>query len=148
MRPFLTYSIQVIMLLGSILLTGCAKNDAPECFPDEEFGNRPERLVVQGRVTNEDSQALEGIRVDIYGVREEDESDVLSYNYAITDSEGKYTICRYLGRMNPKEVTVIASDPNKKHKEGIRTIVFSQLENYPSGPYLEIRADFILTALE
>ena len=149
MKRLITYFSFSALLLSCLWLSGCAKNDAGNIDP--ELDANPERLVVQGKVTNEDSQALEGIRVDIYGVRDENEADILSYNYALTDSEGHYTICRYLGRTLPREVTVVASDPLKKYQQ--------QMIAVPSAYYLDnltdsardlvdIHVDFVLTLLE
>ena len=75
------------------------------------------RLVVSGVVTYADGNKASGIRVSIYGVREETEADMNTYNYAITDTAGEYTIIRYRGRECPKEVVVVASDPNNVYAE-------------------------------
>ena len=75
------------------------------------------RLVVSGVVTYADGSKASGIRVSIYGVREETEADMNTYNYAITDTAGEYTIIRYRGRECPKEVVVVASDPTNVYAE-------------------------------
>lgn len=75
------------------------------------------RLVVSGMVTYADGSKASGIRVSIYGVREETEADMNTYNYAITDTAGEYTIIRYRGRECPKEVVVVASDPTNVYAE-------------------------------
>lgn len=98
----------VCMLCGS----GCSSKEA---FVDDGSNsfvitNGAPRLVISGSVTNPDGHAIQGIHVAVYGVREEQETDALTYNYAITDSAGKYTIIRYRGRELPAEVTVVAKD--------------------------------------
>ena len=144
-----TVFIFAALLLGCVWFAGCAHKDAHNIDPELE--QSPERLIIQGTITNAESQALEGIRVDVYGVRDEKEEDILSYNYALTDSEGHYTICRYLGRTLPREVTVVASDPLKKYQQ--------QMIAVPSAYYLDnsidsardlidIHVDFVLTLLE
>ena len=144
-----TVFIFAALLLGCVWFAGCAHKGAYNIDPELE--QSPERLIIQGTITNAESQALEGIRVDVYGVRDEKEEDILSYNYALTDSEGHYTICRYLGRTLPREVTVVASDPLKKYQQ--------QMIAVPSAYYLDnstdsardlvdIHVDFVLTLLE
>ena len=144
-----TVFIFAALLLGCVWFAGCSNKDANNIDPKLE--QSPERLIIQGTITNAESQALEGIRVDVYGVRDEKEEDILSYNYALTDSEGHYTICRYLGRTLPREVTVVASDPLKKYQQ--------QMIAVPSAYYLDnstdsardlidIHVDFVLTLLE
>lgn len=136
-------------------LSGCAvrKEDFPPPGADPAGQPNPERLIIRGTVKNTAQQALEGIRVDIYGVRDEKEGDVLSYNYAFTDSLGNYTICRYMGRTIPVEVVVVASDPRKIYQEKtafmpVQEVYNRELENKQSVDALEIRTDFILAPLE
>ena len=133
------------VFFGCYLLTGCAQGPHEEII-DPSLTANPQRLVVQGTVTDETSKSLEGIRVDIYGVREDNESDILSYNYAITATNGHYTICRYLGRNLPTEVIIVASDPNGKYKD--ETLFVPQEDFALSGLNIEISADFSLTLLE
>lgn len=132
------------VFFGCYLLTGCAQGPHEEIDPS--LTENPQRLVIQGTVTDETSKSLEGIRVDIYGVREDNESDILSYNYAITATNGHYTICRYLGRNLPTEVIIVASDPNGKYKD--ETLFVPQEDFALSGLNIEISADFSLTLLE
>ena len=76
------------------------------------------RLVVSGVVTYADGSKANGIKVSIYGVRAETEfADMNTYNYAITDQKGEYTIIRYRGRECPTEVVVVASDPTNVYAE-------------------------------
>ena len=133
------------VFFGCYLLTGCAQGPHEEII-DPSLTVNPQRLVVQGTVTDETSKSLEGIRVDMNGVREENEGDILSYNYAITDTNGHYTICRYLGRNLPTEVIIVASDPNGKYKD--ETLFVPQEDFALSGLNIEICADFVLTLLE
>lgn len=105
--------IIVILSLGWLLI-GCAAKDWQS--GDPLAYTNAERLIVKGCVTNEAAQPLQGIRVDVYGVREAKEPDLVNYNYAITDSAGNYTIVRYMGREMPNEVTVEAIDPQNIYK--------------------------------
>ena len=109
------YSIYILAALFGCMLAGCAKSEGPG--GDTWLGANVPRLVVSGCVINESAEPLQGIRIDIYGVREETEPDVLSYNYALTDSAGMYVICRYLGREIPAEVTVVVTDPKEQYEE-------------------------------
>ena len=145
MKRNITYILYLALFLGSFLLTGCAQGPHHGTYPILPTDN-PQRLVVQGIVTGETSETLEEIRVDIYGVREENEGDILSYNYAITATNGHYTICRYLGRNLPTEVIIVASDPNGKYKD--ETLFVPQEDFALSGLNIEISADFSLTLLE
>lgn len=111
------YSIYILAALFGCMLAGCAKNDVVPGGGDTWLGANVPRLVVSGCVINESAEPLQGIRIDIYGVREETEPDVLSYNYALTDSAGMYVICRYLGREIPAEVTVVVTDPKEQYEE-------------------------------
>ena len=53
-----------------------------------------------------------------------------TYNYAITDQKGEYTIIRYRGRECPTEVVVVASDPNNVYAE---QTIFAPI-TYDSSP--------------
>ena len=143
-------SIFAALLLGCVWFAGCAHKDAAH-YIDPELEQNPERLIIQGTITNAESQALEGIRVDVYGVRDEKEDDILSYNYALTDSKGHYTICRYLGRTLPREVTVVASDPLKKYQEQMFAVPLAYYSDYSTNSardLIDIHVDFVLTLLE
>ena len=142
------YYVHILAVLFGCMLTGCAtkKGDLPG-EADWLSGNLP-RLIVSGCVTDEAAQPLQGIRIDIYGVREETEPDILSYNYALTDSAGMYIICRYLGREIPAEVTIVATDPHDQYNEQTLFEAPSEgsLESFSSGsPTLTIEANIILT---
>ena len=82
-----------------------------------EYMTGAPRLVINGTVSNEEGKALGGIYVAIYGVREETEQDLLTYNYAVTDQNGRYEIIRYRGRELANEVTVVATDSGGIYEE-------------------------------
>ena len=113
MKKTCTHSLFIISLC---LLVGVSFSS---CFTDNGGYADIEtaRLVVSGMVTYADGSKASGIRVSIYGVREETEADMNTYNYAITDTAGEYTIIRYRGRECPKEVVVVASDPTNVYAE-------------------------------
>ena len=114
MKKTCTHSLFIISLclLVGVPLSSCMITDAD--YTDMETA----RLVVSGVVTYADGSKASGIKVSIYGVRAETEfADMNTYNYAITDQKGEYTIIRYRGRECPKEVVVVASDPNNVYAE-------------------------------
>ena len=113
MKKTCTHSLFIISLC---LLVGVSFSS---CFTDSvDYADiETARLVVSGVVTYADGSKAGGIRVSIYGVREETEADMNTYNYAITDTKGEYTIIRYRGRECPKEVVVVASDPTNVYAE-------------------------------
>lgn len=144
------YYVHILVVLFGFLLTGCSNKS--NLSPDGAWldGNMP-RLIVSGCVTDDAAQPLQGIRVDLYGVREETEPDVLSYNYAFTDSAGMYIICRYLGREVPNEVTVVATDPKERYNERtvFKELPMESLESLTlansTNPTLKIEANITLT---
>lgn len=113
MKKTCTHSLFIISLclLMGVSFSSCMTADV--YYTDIETA----RLVVSGMVTYADGSKASGIRVSIYGVREETEADMNTYNYAITDTAGEYTIIRYRGRECPKEVVVVASDPTNVYAE-------------------------------
>ena len=113
MKKTCTHSLFIISLC---LLVGVSFSS---CFTDSvDYADiETARLVVSGVVTYADGSKASGIHVSIYGVREETEADMNTYNYAITDTKGEYTIIRYRGRECPKEVVVVASDPTNVYAE-------------------------------
>ena len=82
--------------------------------------NASPRLIINGLVTDTSGDPLEGIYVAVLNVREENEPDILTYNYSITDSVGQYTIIRYRGREYPSEITVVATDSTGTYPEQYR----------------------------
>ncbi|MEE1070167.1 MAG: hypothetical protein U0K81_06815 [Paludibacteraceae bacterium] len=114
MKKTCTHSLFIISLclLVGVSFSSCMTANVD--YADIETA----RLVVSGVVTYADGSKASGIKVSIYGVRAETEfADMNTYNYAITDPKGEYTIIRYRGRECPKEVVVVASDPNNVYAE-------------------------------
>ena len=113
MKKTYTHSLFIISLclLVGVSFSSCTLADVG--YADIETA----RLVVSGVVTYADGSKANGIKVSIYGVRVETEADMNTYNYAITDQKGEYTIIRYRGRECPKEVVVVASDPTNVYAE-------------------------------
>ena len=127
MKKTCTHSLFIISLclLMGVSFSSCFTNNVD--YADIETA----RLVVSGVVTYADGSKASGIRVSIYGVRAEIESaDMNTYNYAITDQKGEYTIIRYRGRECPTEVVVVASDPNNVYAE---QTIFAPI-TYDSSP--------------
>ena len=112
------------------IFAGCAKSEAADPLegnngwwitnPGTESGyysSASPRLIVQGTVTNTADQPLSGIYIALPSVREPNEPDILTYNYSITDSLGRYTIIHYRGREVPTEITVVATDSTGLYPE-------------------------------
>jgi len=115
-KPFVIWILAVV----SLILTGCmAKDNYYEPNPGYSSQDGVPRLIIQGTVRDQEGTGIPGIYVSVYGVREENEQDILTYNYAITDSAGMFTIIRYRGRAVPAEVTVVATDPNGVYEEQV-----------------------------
>ena len=119
MKKNILYSI-LVMFIG-ITLTGCMAKNADEILdPSNSSGwsdKTAPRLIVKGTVTNEAGEPLKNIRVDLYGVREETEQDILTYNYSYTNAAGEYVITRYRGRQSPNSITLVFSDPSNTYQE-------------------------------
>ena len=113
MKKICTHSLLIISLC---LLVGVSFSSCTT--PNVDYADiATARLVVSGVVTYADGSKANGIKVSIYGVRAETEADMNTYNYAITDQKGEYTIIRYRGRECPTEVVVVASDPTNVYAE-------------------------------
>lgn len=114
MKKICTHSLFIISLC---LLVGVSFSSCTT--PNVDYADiATARLVVSGVVTYADGSKANGIKVSIYGVRAETEfADMNTYNYAITDQKGEYTIIRYRGRECPTEVVVVASDPTNVYAE-------------------------------
>ena len=143
-----TFLIGLLTVAG-IVFSGCSNNNRAD-KPEPDAPGAP-RLVVSGHVTNTANEPLLGIAVSVFGVREAQETDILSYNYALTDSAGQYTIIRYRGRELPVEVTVVATDSAGLYAEQTRICQVSydsiQTGYTPNtkSPYNGfVTADFIL----
>ena len=127
MKKTCTHSLFIISLclLVGLSFNSCDTNNVDHA--DIETA----RLVVSGVVTYADGSKANGIKVSIYGVRAETEfADMNTYNYAITDQKGEYTIIRYRGRECPTEVVVVASDPTNVYAE---QTIFAPI-TYDSSP--------------
>lgn len=153
--------IVLILLALSLFGVGCAsKRDPAEEDPmptshqqggaSEEFGFP--RLVINGRVSNAFGEALQGIYVSVFGVREPAEQDIITYNYAVTDTAGRYTIIRYRGREIPAEVTLVATDSTGHYQEQhlFAPVTYDSVYSSSDGtkiPYNGfVTADFVLTS--
>ncbi len=141
------YIVYVLTVL-SITLIGCKANAPTDWHEDWGGQTGAPRLLVNGTVTNTADEPLQDIYVAIFGVREPGENDMLSYNYAITDSVGNYTIVRYRGRELPTEVTVIATDSTGVYQEQLlfATLTYDSIST-PSGkqPFNAfVTVDFVL----
>ena len=136
------WGLLIVLASGLISCSSMKENN----FDPTEGGDQTgiPRLVVTGTVTNTAGQALQGIYVAIFGVRAADEQDVLSYNYALTDKEGDYTIVRYRGREFPTEVTVVATDSTGVYEEQLRfaTVTYDTINGQPFNGF--VTADFVL----
>lgn len=141
----------LILLIGIVLcygLAGCSKQEGvmPEGEQYLDSSSAP-RLIIRGTVSNEDGEALVEIRVseNITGL---DEPEVMSYNYAITDAAGEYTIIRYRGRILPTEVVLSATDPNGTYQpaELCAQVTYDSIITYNGKePYNGfVTADFVL----
>ena len=127
MKKTCTHSLFIISLclLMGVSFSSCVATSVD--YADIETA----RLVVSGVVTYADGSKANGIKVSIYGVRAETEfADMNTYNYAITDQKGEYTIIRYRGRECPTEVVVVASDPTNVYAE---QTIFAPI-TYDSSP--------------
>ena len=99
----------LLLCLIAFAFFGCAANrsDNPNAFGPDEPDGLP-RMVISGVVRNTQSEPLSGIRIDL---ETKDPQPAVSYNYALTDSKGAYTIIRYRGHEQPDSLTLYASDP-------------------------------------
>ena len=130
MRNYIVYLLTIL----SLTLIGCAKGEYMADPPEDPADGAAPRLIVRGTVTNQLGDSLQGIRIDLYGVREHDEQDIPTYNYAITDSRGQYIITRYRGREIPDSITLVVSDLEQRYADvtvSCRSADFAVM--YPSG---------------
>lgn len=139
----------------SLVLIGCSINkDSYPNDPDETNSSTP-RLIVRGRVCNEQGDGLQGIyvRLEEYydisnGYTVLDEANIATYNYAYTDHNGYYTIVRYRGRETPTLVYIEASDTkNVYQKQAQWTEVVYDYVNTDYGKQAfngYVYADFVL----
>ena len=133
----------IVLTLICFSSVGCSKRDTYEPIPP----GLP-RMIISGKVTNTSSEPLEGIYVAVFGVREPDEKDIITYNYAITDTAGQYTIIRYRGRELPTEVTVVATDSTGVYQEQVifAPVTYDIGYQYGYEQYNAfVNADFVLS---
>ena len=127
-----------------------AEIDDPSWYNEADASGLP-RLVISGQINNTNHEALSGIYVSVFGVRQEMETNIITYNYAVSDSLGQYLIIRYRGRELPAEVTLVATDSTGLYQEQLRVCeiiydsVFIEREgrNIPYNGY--VTADFVLS---
>ena len=150
MKLVLKYVSFVFIMFIFLAGTSCSSKPDAEPSPYLDGGGFTgvPRLLVKGTVKNKNDEPVSGIRIEVYGVREKGEPDVLYYNYTFTDSIGQFIISRYLGRNVEQEVTVIASDPKMQYKEMVqfapieRKTAVSVAESTSS--IVEVVCDFVL----
>ena len=133
----------ILLTLICFSSVGCSKRDTYEPIP---LGLP--RMIISGKVTNTSSEPLPGIYVAVFGVREPEEKDIITYNYAITDTAGQYTIIRYRGREMPTEVTVVATDSTGVYQEQVifAPVTYDKEYRYSNEPYNAfVNADFVLS---
>ncbi len=140
-------SIRLLLTIIPFVLIGCMPNGK---YLDYETPNMASpRLIVRGKVTNTADEPLQGIYVSVFGVREATESDILTYNYAITDSVGKYAIIRYRGRECPTVITVVATDSTGIYEEQLVSVPVTYDSIQTSSGKLPhnafVTADFVLS---
>ena len=138
-------------ILALFVLSACSNRSLPTDTKPWWYNSdgATMRLVIQGYVTDEKQHPLEGIRIDVYGVREDGEPDIPTYNYAFSDSLGYYAISRYKGRED-RDAIVVASDPKQWYVEkteymstvGIESSVTTDEAGYSS---VVIWCNFMLT---
>ena len=145
------------MLVCFLLLTGCTHREPTMPDPSGASADYPVfiediRLIVKGQILDENSQPVEGIRVDLFGVREEDEPDVFSYNYTFSDSIGLFIMTRYVGRPKDRVLTIVASDPKNRYKEQVEYSEFrlsnKEFESFAGSgtAYIwDVTCDFVLS---
>ena len=146
-----------ILSLIAILFVciGCAnktnQNPGPGYWFDGPEDTGAPRLVINGQITNTANDTIPGIYVSVFGVRQPMESDIITYNYAVSDSLGKYTIIRYRGRELPAELTLVATDSTGMYQEQLRIceITYDSVYSNKEGrkiPYNGfVTADFVLS---
>lgn len=147
----------IVILLIAILIVcvGCANKNSSDprsgywFDPPTSFG--APRLVINGQITNTANEALPGIYVSVFGVRQPMEADIITYNYAVSDSLGKYTIIRYRGRELPAELTLVATDSTGMYQEQLQiceitydtVFVENEGQKIPYNGF--VTADFVLS---
>ena len=146
MRKYLL--IHPLLCLFAIAFFGCSANKSGEPIDAGLF--EPDglpRMVISGLVRNTQDEPLNGIRIDL---ETEDPKQAASYNYAITDSEGRYTIIRYRGHELPDSVILSVSDPSGNYlpQRTAAPVTYDSVylaSQYAKEPYNAfVKADFVL----
>lgn len=97
----------IFLCLASTLIVSCSVKNWGDHNSMEDIPDVP-RLIIRGLVSDSAStEPLSAIRVSIAGMEEQ---TALGYNYAFTDTTGRYIISRYLGRAIPDSLVLVASD--------------------------------------
>lgn len=141
-------SIRLLLTIIPFVLIGCMSKEGYPVEYDPDSLGMP-RLVVSGTVVDTANTPLPDIYVSIFGVREPGETDIITYNYAVTDSVGQYTIIRYRGRELPMEVTVVATDSTGVYQQQLlfAPVTYDTIQtnngNIPYNAY--VTADFVLS---
>lgn len=148
MKTITTFHICLVIniLWAAFLLTACAPGPEDPEVIDGILG--AERLVAKGTVTNREGLPIQNITVAIYGVREENEQDLFSYNYTVTDSLGNYMIVRYAGRDTLTTATLVATDSAKIYAEQtvFAPVIYEQTTDsvWIPNKIAYVTADFVL----
>lgn len=145
MRNYL--SIRLLLTIIPFVLIGCKEGEEYLNYGTKDMPSP--RLIVRGKVTNTADEPLQGIYVSIFDVREATEPDILTYNYAITDSVGEYAIIRYRGRECPTVITVVATDSIGIYEEQLVSVPVTYDSIQTSSGKLPhnafVTADFVLS---
>lgn len=150
-------SLIIISIIAILTVCIGCENKNGASYPGYENGFYPSgssgvpRLVINGQISNTNNEVLSGIYISVFGVRQEDEADIMTYNYAVSDSLGKYTIIRYRGRELPTELTLVATDSTGLYQEQSRICeitydsVYSEIERRKIPYNGFVTADFVLS---
>lgn len=140
----------IVVALTAFIFASCSKGASGPPYDFEPDGLP--RLIVRGTVQNTDQKPLPGIHISVFDLREPSEKDILTYNCALTDSAGNFSMIRYRGRELPSQITVVATDSSFLYQEQVLTFpvtydstYLSTGEKAPLNAY--VTADFVLTPL-
>lgn len=138
----------IVFTLTVFVFASCAKYAGGPPY-DHEPDGLP-RLIVRGMVQDTAQKPLQGIYVFVFDLREPNEKDILTYNCALTDSAGNFTMIRYRGRELPSQISVVATDSSSLYLEQVLTCPVTYDSTYLSSggkaPFnAYVTADFILT---
>ncbi|MBQ9296265.1 MAG: hypothetical protein IJ204_03630 [Paludibacteraceae bacterium] len=137
--------IQSLLCMVACVFVACAKTDA---YYSEEQPDGLPRLVVSGVVKNTEQTPLAGVKITL---ETDDPQPMASYNFALTDTAGRYTIIRYRGKDFPVSVSLTAEDPQGVYESQtlVAPVTYDSVRvNRPRAmvPYNAfVTADFIIT---